>query len=224
MFLEKLFFGMMFLVSVQESGENYRDVNAKLEDCILQIGNGDMDALEYLYEKTRAAVYGFAFSMMKDVHDADDVTQDVYIQVVRGAKGYAPCGKPMAWLLTITKNLARMELRQRKWIVGTDSEDVISSWYRKTSADAVDSASIWNQNAGMDPANAAMERPDVTAEDRMVLRDLLGKLEQSEREIVVLHAAAGLKHREIAAMLDMPLSTVLSKYSRTIRKLQREWE
>lgn len=206
--LGKLFFGMMFLVSMQDADISAKDIRAKLDDCIHRIGNGDMDALEVLYEETRTAVYGFAFSIMKDVHDADDVTQDVYIQVVRGASGYVSCGKPMAWLLTITKNLARMQLRQKKWTIGADSEDAVSVWYRK---------------AGIESADIFTDRPDVTAEDRVVLRDLLSKLDSKERDIVVLHAAAGMKHREIAEMLDMPLSTVLSKYRRSIQKLQNEW-
>ena len=42
-----------------------------------------------------------------------------------------------------------------------------------------------------------------------------------ESQIVMLHAVAGLKHREIADMLDMPLATVLSKYNRALKKMRR---
>ena len=46
-------------------------------------------------------------------------------------------------------------------------------------------------------------------------------LRETERQIVVLHVVAGLKHREIAALLEMPLSTVLNKYSRSLKKLEK---
>ena len=46
-------------------------------------------------------------------------------------------------------------------------------------------------------------------------------LKEDERQIVLLHASAGLKHREIAADLKIPLATVLSKYNRAMKKLQQ---
>ena len=52
------------------------------------------------------------------------------------------------------------------------------------------------------------------------LRELMRTLTPEEREVVVLHAVSGLKHREIAALLDQPLSTVLSRYNRAIKRLQ----
>lgn len=50
---------------------------------------------------------------------------------------------------------------------------------------------------------------------------MLAQLAQDEREIVVLHVVTGLKHREIAELLEMPLPTVLSKYRRSLKKLER---
>ena len=49
-------------------------------------------------------------------------------------------------------------------------------------------------------------------------------LSDTERQIVVLHAVSGFKHREIAAMLNLPLPTVLSKYNRAIKKLRSQLE
>lgn len=46
-------------------------------------------------------------------------------------------------------------------------------------------------------------------------------MKEDERQIVLLHASAGLKHREIASSLGMPLATVLSKYNRAIKKLKQ---
>lgn len=56
--------------------------------------------------------------------------------------------------------------------------------------------------------------------DAMVLKAALEILKEDERQIVLLHASAGLKHREVAAGLGLPLATVLSKYNRAMKKMQ----
>ena len=58
----------------------------------------------------------------------------------------------------------------------------------------------------------------MSQEDLLTLRALLDTLSDEEREIVTLHALTGLKHREIAALLELALPTVLSKYNRAIKK------
>ena len=69
-----------------------------------------------------------------------------------------------------------------------------------------------------------MDSPAVTAEDRAVLQAALGALDDQERQAVLLHAVSGLKHREIAEILELPLPTVLSKYHRALKKLRKQLE
>ena len=58
----------------------------------------------------------------------------------------------------------------------------------------------------------------------MILQKALDILEFEDRQIVVLHALTGMKHREIAELLDMPVGTVLSKYKRSLEKMRKELE
>ena len=60
----------------------------------------------------------------------------------------------------------------------------------------------------------------LSPEERELLQTALAALEEQERRIVVLHAVTGLKHREIAQLLELPLATVLSKYHRALKKLK----
>jgi len=99
----------------------------------------------------------------------------------------------MAWILTIARNLARMKLRQST---------------RHTELDEAQWEAI--------PADAS----GISPEDRHLLQDALGILSDEARHIVMLHIAAGLKHREIAGLLELPLPTVLSKYHRALKKLK----
>ena len=55
----------------------------------------------------------------------------------------------------------------------------------------------------------------------MILQAAMTLLNQQERQILMLHAVAGLKHRETAKLLALPLSTVLSKYNRALKKLRQ---
>lgn len=59
-------------------------------------------------------------------------------------------------------------------------------------------------------------------EDRMMLQAAFSKLSVEERNIIMMHLASGLKHREIAEILEKPLSTVLSRYNRALKKMKEE--
>ena len=66
-----------------------------------------------------------------------------------------------------------------------------------------------------DPHNAYREM-----ENHMVLDKVLRLLTDSERQIVMLHALSGLKHREVADLLDIPQATAISRYNRALAKLR----
>lgn len=166
----------------------------ELERLLLQTGRGDRDAFALLYGRTRGAVYALALSLLHDAHEAQDVAQDAFVRVWESAPAYRPQGSPMAWLLTIARNLALARLRRSGRRAELSQEE-------------------WNAI----PAQA----PGVSPEDRQLLQQALAGLEGEERQIILLHAVTGLKHREIAQLLEKPLSTVLSKYHRGLAKLRR---
>ena len=157
----------------------------ELQALLCRIAAGEREALAELYRRTRTAVYGLALSYLKNAHTAQDLTQDVYVQVWDCAHQYRPTGSPMGWLLTVCRNLCLMHLRREE------------QW------DAIPA-----QQTGLD------------AEERVLLQQALATLGEEERRIILLHAVTGLKHREIAALLELPLSTVLSKYNRALKKMR----
>ena len=182
----------MFLFSIPEEPAPQRGQAEYLEKYISGISEGDKEALAGLYESTHAAVYGFALSLCKNTHDAEDVLQDVFLQIWNAAGQYTAAGKPMAWIFTITRNLSLQSLRRKGKVVPLPAEELPEQFE---------------------------EAPHLTSEDRIVLESLLNMLGDEERQIVVLHALAEMKHREIASLLHLPLPTVLSKYRRAIKKL-----
>ena len=165
-----------------------------MEQCLLGIGEQDLKALEEFYYRTSTSVYGFALSVLKNTQDAEDVMHDLYILVWSAAGKYHADGKPMAWVLTIKRNLCLQKLRE----------------YRKQSDIPREDWEVYISNNGQ-----------MSAEDKLVLTECLKNLSDEERQIVMLHAVSGFKHREIARLLEMPLSTVLSKYNRAMKKLRK---
>lgn len=184
----------MSLISFPAKG---RDNSRLLDGYLRRIANHDADGLSLLYDETHTDLYAYALSILRNPQDAEDVLHDAYIKVYTSASGYTSWGKPMAWLVTITKSLCLMKLRAQ-----SRQADVTDEELERT----------LSQQAG------------ISHEDRLVLGQYLGLLAEDERQIVSLHAVSGLKHREISQMLDMPAATVRSKYNRAIKKLKDTFE
>lgn len=179
-----------FIMTVPSSRSGRQD--DIIEDCIARIAAGDQNALTLLYKETNAAVYGFALSILKNRQDAEDVLQDTYIKIWNAAASYAPHGKPLAWIFTIARNLSLMRIREQSRTVAVSPEN-------------------WQSLFAVEP--------EVDHEDRLILSSLLETLSDQERQIVILHAMTGMKHREIAELLHLRLPTVLSRYNRALKKL-----
>lgn len=165
-----------------------------LEQQLLQIASGDKSALAALYDNINVSVYSYALSILKNRADAEDVLQDTLLEIWRSAPNYKSMGKPMAWIITIARNLCLMNLREKSRLSDQPFEDF----------DFPD------------------EGDELTSDDKLVIQACMLSLSDEEREIVVMHILAGLKHREIAKIRQLPLSTVLSKYNRAIKKLRKK--
>ena len=185
---------LMLAQTMEQEGVRDRQV---LETLLGEIAAGNQEALAQLYRRARTAVYGLALSYVKNAQDAQDLTQDTFVRVWDAAPQYRPQGSPMGWVLTIARNLSLMKLREGQRKGELEEEQ-------------------WNAI----PAQA----PGISHEDRLLVQNALAALEEQERRIVVLHAVTGLKHREVAALLELPLATVLSKYHRGLRKLKLRLE
>ena len=164
-----------------------------LDGYIDRMAKGDTRSLEQLYRAAAPGVYAYALSILKNSQDAEDILHEAFLSIYSNAANYSSQGKPMAWMLTITKNLCFKRLAERQR-------------YSQTPADEWEGLTAW-QNT-------------MTSDDKLVLEACMKVLSDQERQIVVLHAVSGFKHREIAAMLELPLSTVLSKYNRALKKMK----
>ena len=130
-------------------------------------------------------------------YEAEDVLQETYLKIWTDATEYRPQGKPLAWVFTIARNLCYMRFReQRRWAEFGLSE--LEDCEEGKNCEQIDQAA-----------------------DRQVLLRALDELKEQDRQIVLLYAAAGMKHREVAKALGLPLATELSRYSRSMKRLQQ---
>lgn len=166
----------------------------KIEGYILDINQKDgHDALEQLYLLTKDIIYGYALSLLKNTHDAEDVLHDCFISIYQSANRYVSNGKPMAWMFTIARNLCLSKLRIRSRFSDIPEED-------------------WEK--------FLQSNDHVSLNNKMIIEHCMRDLTDDEREILLLHALSGLKHREIAELTNRPLSTILSKYHRALKKMR----
>ncbi len=173
-----------------------KDFTIKLDAVLFQqIAEGNKDAFRILYEQTYQSIYVYLLSIVQNKEEAEDLLQETFIRVRLYVDRYSDQGKPLAWMFTIARNLAYMRLRELKKKSFQEFETI---------QDMIGFSVIQN------------------VEDRIVLEGAFQVLNDEERSIVLLHAVSGMKHKEIASILNKPLSTVLSKYNRAIKKLNQE--
>ncbi|MBP1757086.1 MAG: putative polymerase sigma factor 70 [Firmicutes bacterium] len=190
---------MLMFYSVIDPGSQSKHSEHKnkvvIEESIFRkIAENDLVAFEEFYHSTEKIVYTFALSILKNHEDALDVSQDTFLKIRSAAHLYRPMGKPMAWVFTITRNLAMSKLRTKTRTEGLEVEDIENN---------LNFSYVTDQ------------------EDKLVLQATLSILNEQERGIILLHAVSGFTHNEIAKNLGIPLSTVLSKYHRGLKKLRK---
>ncbi len=176
--------------------EKIKKRSEEAERLLGEIADGSSDALESLYLLIKTDVYSYALSKLGNKSDAEDILQDTFVQIYKYSAHYRPMGKPLAWIFTIEQNLIK-----RKRIVESRSISLDDSI-----------------GTDLEPEALSHSERDVVAGEWV--REVLSLLSEKEREVVTLYIISGMKHREIAEITGEPLSTVLSRYNRAIKKLK----
>lgn len=169
------------------------------EEWFEKIASGDDMAFTELYYATYRQIYGFLLSLTRNKEDAEDLLQNTYIRIRNGSHLYKKQGTPMTWMCAIAKN---------------QYLDFVRKYGKNRN---VDFGEIENY---VSEGFAAKQDDSKGVEDRMLLESAFSILGEEDRTIVILHMIDGLKHREISEIIGLPLSTVLSKYNRSLKKMK----
>jgi len=166
------------------------------EELMAAIARGEEHALGVLIERHAGSLLGFLLRVSRDRDDAEDLLQDTWMRVARGARSFDPARRVRPWLYGIAANLARDAFRRRAVRVRAG---------RETRSNA---------------APPALFRP-IEAID---MRERLLRLPDRLREVLVLRFYEGFDEAEMADVLGIPRGTVKSRLHAAIAALRRDWE
>lgn len=156
------------------------------EQLMLEFQNGSADAFTELFQRYRQPIYGFFRRRLENAARAEELAQETFVAVLRGAARYEPRALFRTYLYAIALNLLAAERR-------------------KAGHQAKNSAA---DGTGDGPAHT--ENPDAA----LWVKRAVEQLDAGEREILLLREYEGLSYEEISALLRVPVNTVRSRLFR----------
>jgi RNA polymerase sigma-70 factor (ECF subfamily) len=164
---------------------------------------GDENAFATLYELHKKRVYAVCIQMTKDVADAEDLTQEAFLQVFRSVHSFRGDSAFSTWLYRIAVNTVLMKLRRRKSPPLLSLDEPVSA----------ESASLKREVGKPDPSLSG-------AVDRIALRRAVEELPAGCRQIFDLHEVEGYEHHEIAEMLRCSIGNSKSQLHKAKLKMR----
>ena len=162
----------------------------ELVDLLARSSRGDEGAFAALYDATSARAYGLALRVVRDPAQAEEVTQEAYLDVWRHSSRYrADRGSVIGWLLTIVHRKAVDRVRSAEAASRRDE-----TYHLQAEVDH-------------DQTVEAVQR----SLDTQRVRTALQQLTNNQREALGLAFYGGYTHTEVAAMLDLPLGTAKTR-------------
>lgn len=162
--------------------------------------DGDPSAQSWLVTHFTPGVYRFAYRLLGNEQDARDAAQDTMIKVLRNLDRYDAQWRFSTWVFGIARNTCIDEHRRRR---PTDHDEVLVHL--------------------ADPTPGPVEL-SIREERAQLLRQALGQLPPMYREVLVLYHFEHLKYEEIAAVLALPLGTVMNRIFRARKRLRELYD
>lgn len=165
-----------------------------MESYIEDLCNGDISALNHIYNEFKTPLYAFLITLTKNHAVAEDLLQETFLKVYDKANLYTKGSNFKAWIFSIARNLTYDYSRSNK--------------------------SKWEE---LDNISEAIVIEDVVL-NKLNISKALFILSDIEREIIIMHVIGGFKHSEIAKELNLNSNTVRWRYREGIKKLNEVLE
>jgi len=156
------------------------------EQLMAAFSRGSADAFATLFQRYKQPLFGFFRRRVADIAQAEELTQETFIAVLRASSRYQPTAMFRTWLYAIAFKILR-------------------AWRRKA---AFRSTFLGQQSPHHEPAT------ENTIEAQFLMRHAVGKLDAMDREVLLLREFEQLSYAEIAELLALPLNTVRSRLFR----------
>jgi RNA polymerase sigma-70 factor, ECF subfamily len=178
---------------VAGAASSLNDRDPQITAAVNRAKAGDQAAIRYLYLRLKDNVYGYVLSFVRDAHEAEDVTQQVFLKLLSVIHKYEPREVPFtSWLLRVARNVALDHLRQRRAV---PCDEVYES---------------------------GREADDAGRDRRWGLEQALETLPEEQRNVVVLRHLVGLSPGEIAEQMGRSEASVHGLHHRARKAIRRE--
>jgi RNA polymerase sigma-70 factor (ECF subfamily) len=181
--------------------ENLQDNSER--SLIQRAQRGDEQAFAALFQMHKKRVYSVCLQMTKDVADAEDLTQEAFLQVFRSVNSFRGDSAFSTWLYRIAVNTVLMKMRRRKSPPLVSLDEPVSP----------DSPSLKRDVGRMDPSLSG-------AVDRIALNRAIEDLPSGCRQIFDLHEVKGYQHHEIAQLLQCSIGNSKSQLHKAKMKMR----
>lgn len=158
------------------------------------VGKDKQDLFEKTFLPYLNSAYNLARWLTRNEHDAEDIVQDAFLRALRSFDTFIPGRDARAWLLTIVRNCCRTSLKRNRFHTATIELD-------DSSQPALEP---WSDPEALLIKNA----------NSQIVRQALEELPYEYREILILRELEELSYKDIAAIVEIPLGTVMSRLSR----------
>lgn len=179
------------------------------QNIIDRICRGDTAAFQRLVERYKKKIYFLAYDILGDHHEAEDISQEVFIKVFRSLRNFRRDAKMSSWICQITANTCIDALRKKKSKPQVNLEDF-------------NHVSLQDNLAG---GSTRVQNPELSAEASIMqhkIQNALHKVTPKERTVFVMRHYNDLKIKEIAETLQVSSGTVKSLLFRALKKLRKE--
>lgn len=179
----------------------------KDEDLIQQYLQGDQKAFEMIFQRHKLKIFNYAFRLLSNRADAEDVTADVFMSIVRRQYAYQPEVKFTTWLYTVVRNACLDRIRRRR--------KTISLWFKKS--DSAEYEQLEVEDEAANPSDHLSQK-----DYALRVQAAIDKLPLEQKEAIILREYQELSYLEIGRILDCSVSNVKILIFRARERLKGE--
>lgn len=183
------------------------------EELVRRARAGELAAFEALTNRHEQRVYGLAMRMLRQEHDAEDVTQQTFLSALENLDGFRGEASFGTWVLRIASHAALKIIRKRKGLDTVSLEEATENSGDHNVIPHPEFIADWRQSP-----EHLVERNEV----RRLLDEALAKLDENYRLVFLLRDVEGLSVRETAAALDLSEANVKVRLLRARLQLRED--
>ncbi|MEA3368947.1 MAG: RNA polymerase sigma factor [Candidatus Ratteibacteria bacterium] len=179
----------------------------KDEELMMESKFGNREALEVIFHRYKVLLFNYAFRIIGNRADAEDVVSDIFLVLSSPKTIYTPKAKFSTWLYTVAHNACISRIRKRKKLV--------YMWFKRKGDDTYTELDI---PSGQNPVSLNTEDKNVISQ----IKGAIKKLPLEQREAIILRVYQNLSYAEISEALGYSMSKVKVLIFRAREKLRRE--